>query len=116
MCSIDPTKFEALIKNKLAQDEFERTLRLFGEYGEALNFDFANVLLHAIDQGPVQIKTVLDTLEEHLKEYLNYQHPDARGTVRDGLGVNPTAEMFLSLCTNVLKLKTSEPEQEDLPF
>ena len=93
----------------MASDEFKeywpRVEKLLADC-QRLQFDIANVVLCAMEQGQEKVVNVLDLLEAHYSEHLNYQHPDIRGCVYDRLlGVNKTHVLFIKICTEVLGLQ-----------
>src|SRR3972149_10126347 len=99
---VSEEKFQRLLQPRLT-DQWDRAASLFKNYGPNLSFDVANVLIHAVDQGKAE--EILDILETHYEEHLQFQHPEIRGTVRDNLlAVNPTQTMFLRICTINLNL------------
>ncbi len=102
MHEINEQLFEELVCNRLLA-HWERGLTVFRNYGPQLSYDVTNVLMHAADQG--KSEEVLGVLEVHFRDCLAYQHPDIRGTVKDGFGTNRTQVMFLDLCERVLALK-----------
>lgn len=81
---------------------YDRAHKLFTDCGPKLSFDVTNALCGA--EGDGQIERILSLLETHFAEHLVYQHPDIRGQVSN-CGVNPTKQLFLHICTNVLRLK-----------
>lgn len=101
---ISKDRFGELLKDKLGS-LYQRAETVFDSFGQNLAFDVINVLLHAADQGEGKIEEVLEMLEKHFSEHLQYQHPDVRGTVCDSLGRNETQVMFLDICQRVLGLQ-----------
>jgi len=103
MPTINERQFQEALQPKLG-DDWDRALVVFRNFGERLSWDIANVLLHAADQE--KVGEVLEILEEHYREHLQYQHPDIRGAISDRLlGVNKTQVMFLILCEKTLGLQ-----------
>jgi len=102
MSPIDNDQFSELLKDKLGTD-WDRALLVFNNYSPALSFDVVNVLMHASDQH--KVGEVLGLLEQHYEGYLKYQHPDIRGRVTDGFGINRTQALFVGICQKVLKLQ-----------
>mgnify|MGYP001579401986 CR=1 FL=1 len=100
---IDVTQFSELLDKRLGV-HFDRARSLFESYGPALSFDVTNVLMHAADQSKGE--AVLEALETHWNEHLQFQHPEIRGQV-SGLSGNPTALAFHTICTGMLGLQPS---------
>ncbi|OGY41566.1 MAG: hypothetical protein A2Y67_02405 [Candidatus Buchananbacteria bacterium RBG_13_39_9] len=101
---IKEAKFAEILKKGLGSS-YPRALTIFQNYGQALAFDVTNVLLYASEQN--KIEEVLNILEKHWQEHLQYQHPEARGQISKG-GVNPTELMFLQICEKTLGLKPNK--------
>lgn len=99
---IDEATFKKAFENEELGDNLERALNVFKNYGVNLSYDVTNVLLHAVDKEKVE--EVLDILEKHWIDRLQYQHPMIRGLVKTGK-VNPTEIMFEKLCRDTLGLK-----------
>lgn len=98
--------FTELMQERLGE-LFERARSIFEKYGEMLSWDVTNVLLYAADKGKVD--EVLEEMEKHWETHLQFQHPDIRGTVKSGmLGTNPTQEMFLKICRDILHIQPSQ--------
>jgi len=97
--------FQNYLQDKL-ESFFTRALIIFKEYGDNLSWDVTNVLVHAAEKN--KVKEVLEILEQHFKKHLMFQHPNARGTIADSFGINPTQDMFLNICKNVLKLQPTQ--------
>jgi len=93
-------EFAQLLEDRLGEF-WDRAQKVFEGYGEYMSFDVANVLLQAVDKQ--KVGEVLDLLEKHYEEHIVFQHPDIRGQVSK-LGVNPTQQLFLSICKNTLGL------------
>ena len=100
--SVSEKQFQEVLQQYL-DISYDRALAVFRNYGNRLSYDVTNVLLHASDKG--KVSEVLEILEEHYKNHLNFQHPRIRGTVADGLGINLTEDMFLRICEKTLGLK-----------
>ncbi|MCX6746084.1 MAG: hypothetical protein NTX00_03650 [Candidatus Parcubacteria bacterium] len=101
---IDEAKFAEILKENLGAS-YPRALTIFQNYGAALAYDVTNVLIYAIEQNKTE--EVLNILEKHWQEHLQYQHPEARGQIARG-GVNPTERMFIQICDKTLGLKPNK--------
>jgi len=94
-------RFDELFAVKLGK-EFARAKKVFENFGEALSWDVANMLMHAADQG--KAGEVLTEMEKHYEEYLKGQHPGLRGIALDSMGVNRMKEMFMGIIKDILRL------------
>ncbi len=92
MSRMNEQQFCETLQSKLGSF-WDRGLTTFRNYGERFGYDLATVLLRAADQGKVE--EILNTLEDHYRNHLAYQHPEIRGTIEDRiLGANITEVMF----------------------
>lgn len=82
----------------------DRAVSVLNNFGSKLSYDFANVMLHAVDMGKED--EVLTILEKHWEEHLQFQHPEIRGTVENVPGINQTKQIFLQICLQTLALTT----------
>lgn len=102
---VSDEKFVQIFQDKLGQD-YERALTIFRACGENISFNVTKVLLRAVDQG--KVNEVLEELENHYSEHLQFQHPDIRGMVEDRLlRVNKTQIMFSRICNEILCLQST---------
>ncbi len=100
--AVTEEKFADILQEKLG-GSWEQALKIFHNYGILLSFDVANMLWWAVDKGKVD--EVLEILERHWDDHLQYQHPDVRGLLADSLGINRTQSTLLRICTDVLELE-----------
>lgn len=103
MPRITESVFRDVLKEKLG-DLWERGQTLFRNYGENLQWDVTNILMHASNKG--KVSEVLALLEEHYTSFLQFQHPEIRGILKDAIiGRNPTDILFCKICEEVLELQ-----------
>jgi hypothetical protein len=100
MIIINEKQFQKVLGSKLGTS-LDRALVVFHNYGKHCGWDITNVLLHATDKKKVE--EVLNILEKHYNDHLQFQHPEIRGKVGDHLlGVNSTHAMFSRLFRDTL--------------
>ena len=88
------------LESKLDSAAWKR-LKTLKDSATAFDWDFANVMLHAVDQGKVD--EVLSYLEDYFNdETLAYQHPDIRGLFKAEAA---TRRAFDHVCTVILGLQ-----------
>ena len=98
---VSEDRFREVLGVRLGQ-HLDRAVVILKNFGPRLSYDVTNVLFYAVDKGKVD--EVLKILDEHWREYLGFQHPDIRGTVKDLSGFNRTQTMFLGLYKDTLGL------------
>lgn len=104
MAVISEQQFRSILQKELG-GFWDRALRVFRDYGPTFAYDVTHVLRHAV--GQKKVNEVLDILEKHYHDHLQFQHPEIRAAVNDQfLGFNPTRSMFLSICQYTLELRT----------
>lgn len=98
--TVSEERFEEVLKDRLG-DDWPRALTLFRHYGGQLSMKVTGALLYASEQE--KVKDVLGILERHYEEYLQYQHPEIRGTISIA-GANPTTDVLDRICRETLGL------------
>lgn len=98
---VSEDRFREVLGVGLGQ-HLDRAVVILKNFGPRLSYDVTNVLLYAVDRG--KEGEVFEILEKHWAEYLQFQHPEIRGSVTDSLGFNLVQMMFLGLYNDTLGL------------
>jgi hypothetical protein len=86
---------------KLTESQAVRAMKLLEACGGQVTGDVINVVFHAADQGPAKVGEILDQIQRHFEEVLQFEHPEIRGRSAE------TYRFFESLCRVNLGLTRS---------
>jgi hypothetical protein len=98
-------QFEGVCRKLIGEELWPRALEMFRKYGRHCSYNFTNMMLNAAVQG--RAKEVLEVLRRHYREHLSFKHPDERGRFLSEED-DPTCQMFLQICTEMLGLDSNE--------
>ena len=104
MIVVTEEQFRRVLRVRLG-GEWGRALTAFRRYGLAVSYDVTHILLQAVDRK--KTAEVLDILEEHCHDVVQFEYPDARRIVKL-LGLQRTMQVF-QRCLDVMGVPTRHP-------